>query len=802
MRSVFIASLRLYTRRYVAAASAVCASVAFVVVIGLITAGARQGLMDSFGAPFRNADAIVDAIPVEDPLPTDIALEIVERLGVNASGLGRIFLPVRSASWEGSATVGPVAPPALRWQTLVEGRFPEREGEVVVHVWTANEHEIATGDTLRVGEGDAAAALEVVGVVDAPSPVAQASMYVAWPQYIAWRHLPSFHVSRVAVRGDTGPLPDNVAAYDPEVYVREGLATLNDRTDTIGLLLLLLTGIAFAVSTLVIANTFAILLAQRLRDFALLRCVGATRGQVLGSVRGEAVAVGAAASLAGVGVGIGLGYALIALINARAVLMPLGYPPLPLPWLVAGFVVGLAVTVAASWVPARRVMRVSPLSALRPQDVPDSNTGPARRAVRLSAVLVAAGTALLAAAMAHGQTTVMLAGGAALLAGVLLSGPVTVPFLIRIVGLCLGTAGRLATTSAVRNPRRTAATTSSLLVGITVLSAVLTGMATTQTAVEQRRDRAHVVDVALIAEAGALDDDVLDRVRRTDGVEEAIAVNGVMAQVAALAEPLPVLATSDAHRAARDGGAFARLDAGTIRVDRSAFIQRPGFRPGDTITVRAHDKVVELVVADDSPRGWGRAAVVAPETLARLTDAATPRAIWVRAAPGADHLKLVNDLDDIADVVGARVEDQLQARATEERQLGILRWSVIGLLGAAQAIALIGIANTLGLSVLERAREYALLRALGLTRRRLRWMLACEALLLSSVATLLGNALGVAFAWVGYETFVKRALAEAALRVPWASLGGVALVTAAAALAASVLPARRAARVTPAQGLS
>jgi putative ABC transport system permease protein len=127
---------------------------------------------------------------------------------------------------------------------------------------------------------------------------------------------------------------------------------------------------------------------------------------------------------------------------------------------------------------------------------------------------------------------------------------------------------------------------------------------------------------------------------------------------------------------------------------------------------------------------------------------------------------------------------------------------VLGLLGVSVAIALTGIANTLGLSVLERAREHALLRALGLTRSQLRRMLAIEALLLSVVATGLGTVIGVGFAWVGYETFVKRALTRATMVIPWPSLGAVVLIAALAGLLASVLPARRAARVTPATGLS
>jgi putative ABC transport system permease protein len=238
---------------------------------------------------------------------------------------------------------------------------------------------------------------------------------------------------------------------------------------------------------------------------------------------------------------------------------------------------------------------------------------------------------------------------------------------------------------------------------------------------------------------------------------------------------------------------------GTIRLDLDAFVD-PSVRPGDQVTVRVGHRQVRLRVIPLS--GWGQAGLVEPETLAQLTDAPEPHVIWVRASAGADPLELVDDLDGLADAAGAELEDQLQAQAAANRERDILTWSVLGLLGISVAIALIGIANTLGLSVLERAREHALLRALGLTRRQLRRMLAAEAVLMSVVATLLGTTIGVGFAWVGYETVVKRALTRAIMLIPWPSLGVVVLTAALAGLLAAVLPARRAARVTPAAGLS
>jgi putative ABC transport system permease protein len=818
MRTVFLASLRIHARRYVAAAIAVTVSVAFVVVIGVLTSGARAGFMENSGAPYRGADYVVDA-PVDGPEPgppccpdtLDLsdAIELIDRLGDNASGLGRVDLPAHreggaplgSGDFRGETTVGPIAAAEeLRWQELVSGRFPERIGEAVMHVWDAQAQEVAVGDRIRVGEGPTATDLEVVGLVVSPTTWTQASMYVTWSQYMQWRDQPTFHVGSVAVRGEVGPLPDGMEVRSADEYVRDGLAGLNNDTDMIALMLMLFAGVALVVSVLVVANTFSILFAGRLRDFALLRCVGATRRQVLGSVRREAAAVGVLASLTGTLAGVGLGYGLLPLINTLALTTPLAAPAPPVPWLLGGFAVGLLVTMVASWLPTRHVVRVSPLAALRAQAAVDVHTATGRARLALAALLLVTGPALLGMAMIRNSTPLMVAGGASVFTGVLLLGPVLVPRLVRATGTLLGPRGRLATENAVRNPRRTAATTAALLVGVTLTTAVLTGMTTWRAGMDEVRVRHNPIDAALTSLEKPVTTDLLDQVRRTHGVEQAIAVDGAVAQVSGFDDPLPVLTAPAAAQVARDGGSFADgVEPGTIRIDLGAFVD-PSIKPGDQVTVRVGDRRAQLKVISLS--GWGKAGLVAPETLAQLTDAAEPRVVWVRAAAAADPLKLVDDLDGLADAAGVQLEDQLQAQAAANRERDILTGSVLGLLGISVAIALIGIANTLGLSVLERAREHALLRALGLTRRQLRQMMATEALLLSVVATLLGTVIGVGFAWVGYETFVKRALTHATMVIPWPSLGAVVLIAALAGLLASVLPARRAARVTPAAGLS
>ena len=824
MHTVLIASLRAHARRYIAAAIAVIVSVAFVVMIGVLTAGARAGLMASDGAPYRGADYVVYADPdgpqrgpacCRETLDKSAALDLIGRLGANASGLGRVALPARLANgapfgagdMQGETTVGPiVTAPELRWQKLVSGRFPVRTGEAVMHIWDANALNVVIGDRIQVGDGGAATELKVVGIVQSPSTWRQASLYVVWPQYLRWRDHPSFHIGEIAVRGEVGPLPEGMKVERAEQRVTQGLTMLNGGTDVFALMLLFFASIAVSVSALVIANTFSILLAQRLRDFALLRCVGATRGQVARSVQQEAAVVGALASTAGLLAGVVLGYGSIALINVLAPSTPMRAPDLPLLWLLAAFVIGVLVTVAASWWPTRRVVKVSPLAALRPDHAIDIQTGTGRTRLAFAAILAASGLVLLGVAVIQANRIAMIAGGASLFAGVLLVGPVLIPILIRGVGTLLGPEGRFAAENAARSPHRTATTTAALLIGITLTTAVLTAMATWRTAMDEHRNTRIPVDVALTSLDRPISTSLLDQVRRVKGVEQAIPVNGAVARITGWDAPIPVVSAAAATRAAQvahDGGAFAQVQPGTIHIDYDAFRtsqKKLGVQPGDWVTVRLGNRQARLKAI--FLNGWGKAAVVAPETLARLTDTSEPRVIWIRASATADVIELVRDLNRLAEANGAIVEDHLQALAAGNRQLDILTWSVLGLIGLSVMIALVGIANTLALSVLERVREHALLRALGLTRGQLRRMLATEAISMAMVATMLGIVIGVGFAWVAYKAVVRPILDQATMQIPWLSLGAVVLLTALAGLLASLLPARRAAHVSPAAGLS
>jgi putative ABC transport system permease protein len=552
----------------------------------------------------------------------------------------------------------------------------------------------------------------------------------------------------------------------------------------------------------VIANTFSILFAQRVRDFALLRCVGATRRQVLRSVRIEALVLGIVSSVAGLLAGTGIGLGLVALVRAVAPSARVGHADLSIRWYVAGLLVGVLVTVTAAWLPTRRVVRVSPLAALGPRATVDVQRSEGRKRVVAGALLGLLGAVLLVLAVSLGEGIPMVLGGASVFTGVLMLGPVLVPAVMRLIGAPLrrlGPSGRLAVGNAARDPRRTAATTASLLVGVTITTAVLTGLASARSSVESEMDRTHPLDVALtVSTDEPLPAGLLDDARAASGVDDAEAVLGARGTVAGVG-PMTVLAPTSAQAAA------ASYDSSELVAPRPGVILLPS-----SVARRLEDKRVvltvqgvELTLKVRSGEGWGNAAaIVAPATLRRLTADPATAAVWVKAAPDADAEDLLGDLSALVSGVGGEVEDGLSKRAYVDQQLDVLTASVLGLLGIAVVVALIGIANTLGLSVLERVREHALLRALGLTRRQLRATLALEAVLCTAVAAVMGTVLGVLFAWVGVQALVRQVVDETPFVLPVGQLGLVVLGAGLAGLLAAVLPARRAARVSPAAGLT
>lgn len=806
MRTVVLASLRTHTRRYGAALLAVVVGVVLVVVTAALSSAVRDGLTSGLEQPYDGADAVLDRPATDDAVRL---LEAAPEQGADAWLIGWTLQQVSHDGTvvETDADIGQVPDqPRRRWQELVSGRFPATSGEALLDTNAAKADDLAVGDRLRIGTGTDALDVTVVGLADSPSTFSIASVYLLWEDLsrwqgelyassVAWAGGDGFGPARGAIRGVVpGAEPETVDAFVQDVQ-----AEVNNGVDVIAIIALLFAAVALLVAVLVINNTFAILFAQRSRDFALLRCVGATRRQVVRSVRTESLVLGVVAAAVGTVAGLAAGHGLVALVHDRWPGARLGDADIDAAWLLVAAVLAVGVPLVAAWLPTRRVVQVSPLAALRPDDSTRLGTTTGRTRLALGILLVLTGGAAFVVAVGGAVPAALVAGGTATFLGVVLLGPVIVPapvrVLTRLAGRAMGPAGRLAAGNAVRNPRRTAATTASLLVGVTLTTAVLTGLASSRTALAAEMDQQHPIDIALTGAAEPLPADVADRAAAVDGVAATAIVPGAPATVAG--EDLPVLAPGDTAGDVLHGS-LARPRPGEVLVPWD--LLGDGIEEGDRVGVVIGDRSLTLRVR--AGEGWGEAALVRPATLARLVPHPGTQAVWVRADRDADPEDLAGSMEAIGGPLDAGIENGLARRAYVDLQLDVLGGGVVGLLAIAVVIALVGIANTLGLSVLERGREHALLRALGLTRRQVRRMLAAEAVLLALVATVLGTALGVTFAWLGVQSLVEPVVSGAGLVLPWTQLALVVVLAAAAGLLAAVLPARRAARTAPAAGLA
>lgn len=808
MRSVLVASLRTHTRRYVAALLAVTIAVGFVVVTNALASATKNGLSAGVDDAYPGADLVIGdeiGIPEED---VEAVLAEAERSGDRATVVANTWSRVSAGgtSWGDGISISTVADdPELRRQEIRTGQAPSSPGEALVKASKAEATGIAVGDEVTIGSGDQRQDVRVVGLTESATYL-DADVHVPWATLSAVRGLPDAVaydvVDEGAVQARSDRLADLVSSevLTRDDYVDDRVTVVNQGVDIVSYLLLLFAGIAGFVAVLVIANTFTILFAQRSRDLALLRCVGATRRQLLRSVRVESLLLALVAASVGVLGGTAAGYGITALVRIFAG-DRIGAVELSPTWLAAAFVGGVLTTLAAAWWPTRAVAKLSPLAALRPVSADTARSHAGRVRIAFGLLVGAAGAALLAAAVAAESMEILMLGGMTSFVGILLLGPILVPALLRLVGAVVGRTGpsaRIAAANTVRNPRRSAATTASLLVGVTLTTAVLTGMASARSAMDAEMDASHPVDVALTA-TSAVGDELVHDVEQVDGVSGAVGVPGVMGSLENV-DGISILAPTTRERTiGRDEEALTPGE-GEVLVPYGVIDSLENGLPEEvSVTADGHTSTLRARAVSTE---WGEALLVAPDTLDELGDGAGTLAVWVRAEDGADADTLVGDLGAVARSAGLETADALQDRAWIDLQLDVLVWAVLGLLGVGVAIALVGIANTVGLSVLERGREHALLRALGLTRRQLRRVLAAEGLLLSVVAALLGTALGVTYAWMGVATAVRPHVPDVSLELPWLQLAGVLLAAALAGLAACVLPARRAVRVSPAEGLT
>nr|WP_240897408.1 FtsX-like permease family protein [Kineococcus vitellinus] len=543
---------------------------------------------------------------------------------------------------------------------------------------------------------------------------------------------------------------------------------------------------------------------------ALLRCVGATRGQVGRGVLLEALVVGVLASAVGVAAGAGLAAAVAAVVartDAPIALDVLVVPPVAV---VVGLVLGTLVTVAAAAAPARAATRVAPLAALRPSApaAVRSRAGLVRLVLGL-AVLVPS-TVAMALSARSGSLTPAVGAGALSFLGFLLIAQRLVPAVVALAGAPFGRLGgvpaRLAAGNASRNPRRTAATATALVIGVTLTTAMVVGAASTRASAADAIEAAYPTDVVVQGPDG-VGAEVLDALRGLEQVAAVAAVDDVqVVDAAGNGFPLTGVDPAAAREVVRSQQRSPVPAQGQVVLSTSAAATL-GVGDGGRLQVRADPGTgepatgpqVELVVRVAA--GTEQFAVATAADVRRAAPDARPTGAWVRLREGLSAEQEGAAVDAVTDVVAGAlpasdVSGVVALRSSLDQLLTTMLLIVTGLLAVAVVIALIGVGNTLALSVVERRQESGLLRALGLTRGQLRALLAWEALLVAGVAGVVGVVLGTGYGLAGTSS-VLAAEAPVVLDVPWLQVAGIVVVAALAGVLASVLPARRAANTPP-----
>ena len=719
--------------------------------------------------------------------------------------------------------------------TYVEGRPPRTPGEASLDTSTSDTGKLKLGGTLRIAGEKDVTSYRIVGLTKlgetsfGGAGIAQLTLPEA--QRIADKR---GEFDQISIAAADGVEPDELKRrLDPvmprSVQVETGKQAADRQSEQIAedlsfirILLLVLGGVALLVGSFLIFNTFSITVAQRIRELGMLRTLGASRRQILGSMVLEALVLGGTGSLLGIPGGIGAAAALNSLFKTFGIDLPNTGTVVQPRTIIVALLVGLVVTMVSALAPALRATRVTPMAALRDAELPDSRTR-GRVFAAISFGLVVLGLVLTSIGLfggAESGAAAGLVGGGAVVTvlGVSLISSRLVKPLSSVAGFPMerlrGLTGRLARENTVRKPGRTAVTSAALMIGLAVVVFVTVFAAGLSDSIGKAIERNFKSEIVLQNVDGfsPIPPGAGDRARATDGVRlasdfgfasgkltkpkrEDLFVTGVDTKTSREVLSLDWLKGSPATLTA--------LRAGETVVD-DAWAKSRKIGVGDRITVRTPKERTETLLVrgtvKDNADLLGN-LVVPNEFLRSAFGTKSPSMVFVRLEPGADAKAVQRAITRPVERSFPTVEvlNQQELNDKIEEQIQQLVGLLYALLAMAVIVSLLGIVTTLALSIHERTRELGMMRAVGMSRRQVRQMVRYEAVITALIGAVLGLALGVIFA-----ALISRPLADEGftLGYPIATLVTLLILAALAGVVAAILPARRAARLNVLEALA
>jgi putative ABC transport system permease protein len=706
---------------------------------------------------------------------------------------------------------------------LIDGTGPTRSGEVAIDSKSADTGDLSVGDRIDLVAPTGNTTATLVGIFQfgtsgnlAGATIAAFDTDTAQDLLTKGKDV----YTSIDVAAADGVTQEQLAAevtnvVGPGVKVQTGDEAADqatkDITEGLGFfnsILVAFSLVSLFVGAFLIVNTFSMLVSQRTKELALLRAVGATRGQIVRSVLAESAVVGLIASVIGCAFGIlvtklltlGFGALGIEMGDTPLVLSPLTF--------VIGIVLGVVITVVSAWFPARRASRIPPVAALR-DDATLPSSSLRRRGVIGGILLVVGFAALAVGALADNGSGFPLVGLGTL--GVLVGAIVFIPLLARPISRTIGaplpylfgSVGRLAMDNASRQPRRSAATASALMIGLALVAGFSVIAASLSQSVNATVDE--VIGAEFLVSNSTqrpFPATVAEQVAQIDGVETVSTSAALPVQVdVGKGQPGQTFLTSadpatigTVLSLTFTEGSLADLTDQTAIVDTTT-AKNAGLSVGDKVTFTFATGSLPVTIGGlYEPEGFFSGYTVTNQALESAGVNVGDSFVYVKAEPGADLEAIRTDIDAVlADYPTVQVQSQQEVKEQFQQNVSALLGVIVAMLGLAIFIAVLGIVNTLYLSVLERTREIGMLRAVGTSRRQVRWMIVLESVVLAVFGAVVGIALGLAFG-----VALQRALAAfgvSKLGIPWSQMVIYLVVAMLVGLLAALWPARRAARL-------
>ena len=855
MISQALKEVRYHPGRVVATIVAIAISIGFLSTISIFlrTQGTAEGKRQAIYS--TRADSVVTVTKaIEKPDKVTKAIEDTD----GVKDVEPLYSSSGMASHNGSDVMGTsysTPSEGFRWSKLTEGKWPEKPNQVVASKDGAKKLDLKVGDTFKFNDQNAT----LVGIADEPKALLNETFYVDGPRESddgddsTWLvHVKpgsdATAVNKAIVKNVAGvqkfDTNDPVTAQTAKQFQDASIKDLIGSFDVTKYGLMIFGAIALLVGVIIISTTFGILLAQRRRQIGLMRAVGASGGYVRRMVLGEAIVLGVLGSLFGIVLGIVL--SLIGAARTGALWFGLSWP---VGELVGEFLIGVLITVLAAFLPAIRATRVAPLEALRPvPTVEERRKASIARIIVCSLLfLIGVGLSVLTFRVDNLASIPVAIGSAILLSiAVLAAAPLYVPSLIKLFGLVIrpfGPTARLSTSNAVRNPSRTSLTAVALMLAVGLSMTLQIGTATMRSTGDRMIEEHFPVDMQISTlppldeepapdgeqspanaqsgsskapdatagasngrsgEAPVLPKTALRTIDDLPNVASQLQLESTLADLGdkdkASYESSTVVYGAEKDKMSQISDVVSeKMNDDTILVNENS-----QFRTGEKIKVAGSKGTIELSVVKVSGVLDFSEALTTTSTLDRLSDTRQVSAVWMKMQDRTNMTSVMQRLTPLMSTPGIGISGGFPTAGILDKILDVILMIITALLGVAVLIALVGVANTLGLSVLERRRESALLRAMGMQKRSLRLMLLHEALQTSFVGVFVGVVAGGYFAWLGISSIFRAAGTNVQVQfgVDWPWAIGLILICMAAAALASILPGSHAARTAPTEALA